>query len=84
MLVGMRAKWSMQPLFVLQRGGTQQFTLETRVWEKFSDLGDDFWLAACAFDYLFFFAAGCALRGCGVLVRGSSPSTRATTVSYRP
>ena len=51
MLVGMRAKWSMQPLFVLQRGGTQQFTLETRVWEKFSDLGDDFWLAACAFDY---------------------------------
>ena len=54
MLVGMHAKWSMQPLFVLQRGGTQQFTLETRVWEKFSDLGDDFWLAACAFDYLFF------------------------------
>ena len=51
MLVGMHAKWSMQPLFVLQRGGTQQFTLETRVWENFSDLGDDFWLAACAFDY---------------------------------
>ena len=51
MPVGMHAKWSMQPLFVLKRGGTQQFTLETRVWEKFSVLGDDFWLAACAFDY---------------------------------